>query len=204
MKQHRGLVRPKPAYQAPRLQVKGVTGMNEMERPQGQCTRCHRRLMDPVSIYRGMGPVCWAASNGDAFAADMEASDEEWARREKLLKAGGEIDLGCHREFDLEFDQGEDYMPCRLRVSIRYLSETDEFEAYGRLVSPSASVYMDNQEVSFLNDRDLRAVYAAAVMAGLAPCPLECGEDPDPELERCWHCDEPCGPVRTARRGEGS
>lgn len=131
----------------------------------GQCARCHRRLTDPVSIYRGTGPVCWAASGGDAFEADLEASDEEWTRREQLLRAGGEIDLGCN----WEYDEGEDYLPCTVRVSVRFVGPhpgrpEGVFEAYGRLINSSWLV--DGAEVVFSSGTDLRAVYAAAVMAG--------------------------------------
>ncbi len=123
----------------------------------GQCTRCRRRLSDPMSIKRGMGPVCWAASGGETFEAELEASDEEWARREALLRAGGEIDLGCN----WEFDQGEDYPPTTMRVSVRFWNGA--FEAYGALVNPADPSMV---EVVFLRSDDLRAVYEAAVLAG--------------------------------------
>jgi len=108
-----------------------------------------------------MGPVCWAASGGDAFEADLEVSDEEWARREAVLRNGGEIDLGCN----WEYDQGEDYLPCRVRVSLRFNAALGLFEAYGSLINPDRRLIMQ-EEVVFEDGTDLRAVYAAAVMAG--------------------------------------
>ncbi len=125
----------------------------------GQCARCHRALKDPVSVERGMGRVCWAKSMGDAFEGDLEATDEVWARREETLRKGGEIDLGCN----WEYDRGEGYPACRVRVSLRYLDETGEFEAYGRLLGATGD---DITEVSFKIHADLRTVYRAAVMAG--------------------------------------
>ncbi len=147
----RGLGTPLRAYQAPPTYVKGGLGMA------GQCTRCHRRLTDPVSLKRGMGPVCWAASNGSLFEGDLNASEGEWARRERLLRAGGEIDLGSNWDFDL----GEDYFPTKVRVSVRF--RNGRFEAYGALANPVTPV---EAEVVFAASTDLRSVYEAAVAAG--------------------------------------
>ncbi len=132
-----------------------------MERPRGWCTRCHRRLTDPVSVKRGMGPVCWAASGGDVFEPDLVASDQEWARREEILRHGGEIDLG--QQWD--YDQGEDFLPCKVRVSLRFNADLGVFEAYGFLINHDRRL-MDGAEVVFDSGTDLRRVYAAAVKAG--------------------------------------
>lgn len=127
----------------------------------GQCSRCHRALRDPVSVRRGMGPVCWANSMGDAFERDLEASDEEWARREKLLRADGEIDLG----HNWEYDQGQDFLPWMVRVSLRFNSVTARFEAYGSLVNPGRPS-LHEAEIIFGASADLKTAYAAAVKAG--------------------------------------
>ncbi len=127
----------------------------------GVCTRCHRPLRDPVSVARGMGPVCWAHSMGGTFEDDLEVSDEEWARREKLLHDDGKIDLGCN----WEYDQGEDYLPCTVRVSLRFNPALSVFEAYGYLINADRRL-INEAEVVFEQGSNLRVVYAAAVKAG--------------------------------------
>jgi len=123
-----------------------------------------------------MGPVCWSASQGETFEADLEASDEEWARREAVLRNHGEIDLGCN----WEYDQGEDYLPCNIRVSIRFIRPhrtlpewpNGVYEAYGRLINPRHLAHPtigeceQAAEVTFAAGTDLRTIYAAAVLAG--------------------------------------
>ncbi|MDI6871918.1 MAG: DUF6011 domain-containing protein, partial [Bacillota bacterium] len=125
----------------------------------GQCVRCGRKLKDPVSLERGMGPVCWAQSQGDVFERDLEATEEEWARREHLLRHGGEIDLGCNWPWvDPEKIRTHTLvLPQTMRVSIRYNPTAGLFEAYGEAAG---------REVVVSAHADLRDAYRAAVNLG--------------------------------------
>lgn len=127
----------------------------EGQKTRSTCVRCHRKLSDPASVKRGMGPVCWAQSNGDVFEKDLEVSEEEWARREELLRNGGEIDFGVNWEYPIEGDM----IPARMRVSVRYRDGV--FEAYGFLVTVHKY-----DEVLFARCADIRDAYRAAVLAG--------------------------------------
>ena len=131
----------------------------EGQKTRSACVRCHRKLSDPVSVKRGMGPFCWKLSNGDVFEKDLEASPEEWARREQHLRNGGEIDLGCNWQY---IDHDPDkvlQLPLTMRVSVRY--KDGAFEAYGTIFKPGK-----NEEVVFARCADIRDAYHAAVLAG--------------------------------------
>lgn len=134
--------------------------MDEIKaRKSGSCVRCGRKLTDPRSVQRGMGPVCWTASKGDVFERDLEATPQEWERREQLLRQGGEIDLGANwRYIDID-PQMALQLPWQLRVSVRF--RDGEFEAYG-----CASWGQESREIVFVRSSDLRSAYAAAVQAG--------------------------------------
>lgn len=108
-----------------------------------------------------MGPDCWAKSGGDIFEGDLEASDEEWARRERDLRSGAEIDLGCNWRFDPSTDD-RPCLPCHIRISVRFVN--DAFEAFGTLLG--SGDYVSGTEVVFCRSEDLRAAYRAAVNAG--------------------------------------
>lgn len=125
------------------------------------CTRCGRRLTDPTSVARSMGPDCWAKSGGDIFEGDLEVSDEEWARRDELLRHGGEIDLGCTWRFDPSTDE-KPCLPCNIRISVRFVNGA--FEAFGTLLW--SGDYVSGTEVVFSRSDDLRTAYRAAVNAG--------------------------------------
>ena len=135
--------------------------MREATKPVSSCARCGRALTDPVSVARGLGPVCWGQSSGDIFEGDLGASDEEWARRAEVLAKGGEIDLGCNWRFDPSTDETP-CLPCHIRVSLRHVSGA--FEAYGTLLG--SGDYVNGTEVVFCRSEDLRAAYRAAVNAG--------------------------------------
>lgn len=123
------------------------------------CIRCNRVLKDPKSVKRGMGPVCWAESGGDIFEKDLEADEKEWARREEVLKSGGEIDFGVnwqHIDYDPEMAL---QLPTTMRVSIRY--RDGAFEAYGYIYHPQG-----NREEVFCRSTDIQVAYRAAVNAG--------------------------------------
>ena len=125
----------------------------------GSCARCHRALKDPKSVERGMGPVCWAKSNGDIFEKGLEADEQEWARREELLRKGGEIDFGCNWQY---IDYNPDMalqIPVTMRVSVRF--REGAYEAYGVAAYPG-----ENKEIVFERSQDIKAVYKAAVQAG--------------------------------------
>jgi len=55
----------------------------------GECGRCGRKLTNPHSIARGLGPICYKRSGGGIFDSDMMASEEEWADRAEDLRRGG-------------------------------------------------------------------------------------------------------------------
>jgi hypothetical protein len=38
----------------------------------GKCIRCGRKLTDPASIKRGMGPVCWGKSLQEQVRLEIE------------------------------------------------------------------------------------------------------------------------------------
>jgi hypothetical protein len=127
----------------------------------GKCSRCGRRLTDPTSVRRGVGPVCWGACGGDVFEADLEASDEEWERREKVLRSGGEIDFGCnwrHIEYDPNMAL---QLPVSMRVSLR--CKDGQLEAYGLVFDPRG-----HYEVVFGRSQDIREISRMAVNAGPA------------------------------------
>jgi hypothetical protein len=129
--------------------------------PIDECTRCGRALKDPVSVERRMGSVCWAKSQGDVFEKDLEASEEEWARREHVLRIGGEIDLGVNWPW-LDPEKVETHalvLPQTMRVSLRY---DDSFGAF------VASGVVAGVEVIFSLHTDLKAAYRAAVNMGPA------------------------------------
>lgn len=41
-----------------------------------KCARCVRALKDPVSIERGIGPVCYAKLGGGVFNQGLNATEE--------------------------------------------------------------------------------------------------------------------------------
>lgn len=121
-----------------------------------KCARCGRKLTDPTSVRRGMGPVCWAACKGDVFEKDLEASDEEWAEREQDLKAGAEIDFGCNWRYMPDPNS----LPVSGRISLRYVGSEDCFEAYAHVPIP------EPHEISLGKSRDIRIAYEIAVRSG--------------------------------------
>ncbi|NPV30757.1 MAG: hypothetical protein HPY58_14165, partial [Firmicutes bacterium] len=66
-----------------------VNEIKETDQGVGTCARCKRKLTNPHSVARSLGPVCYGKSGGGIFDADLQADEKEWARREELLKAGG-------------------------------------------------------------------------------------------------------------------
>ncbi len=123
----------------------------------GTCARCKRKLTNPHSVARSLGPVCYSKSGGGAFDADLQADEKEWARREKVLKAGGEIDLGVNWDYP---DPGNLIRSYTMRVSVRY--RDGAFEAYGHL----SRAGKESEEVIFARSQDLKMVYREAVAAG--------------------------------------
>jgi len=123
----------------------------------GTCVRCGRKLTNPHSIARSLGPVCYAKSGGGVFDADLQVDEKEWARREQLLKAGGEIDLGVNWDYP---DPGNLIRKYTMRMSLRY--RDGAYEAYGRIFAPGENP----KEVVFARSVDLKAVYREAVAAG--------------------------------------
>lgn len=117
-----------------------------------RCARCNRKLMNPHSIARALGPICYRHVGGGAFDRTIQADTEEWRRRERSLVSGVEIDFGVNWKHRLE-----DGQVVSLRVSVRWAG--DAFEAYGR--SP------EGREVVFArNAEDLKEIYRAAIAAG--------------------------------------
>lgn len=125
-----------------------------------KCLRCGRPLKDERSIKRGMGPICWRKAHGDVFESDLQASDQEWARREEHLKMGGEIDLGVNWRYPIQTEEGWT-LAVQMRVSVRY--KDGAFEAYGFLYDPPRG---HDKEIIFDRHENLRVVYRTAVEAG--------------------------------------
>lgn len=92
----------------------------------GQCRVCGRRLTDPASVARGIGPICWRKAGGGLFERVMEADERTWAERERILKNGGEYDLGSNWQMDIQ----ESLVPLKARVSIRWNPEQHVYEVY--------------------------------------------------------------------------
>jgi hypothetical protein len=131
----------------------------EIKQRATECTRCGRPLRDPVSVDRGMGKVCWAKSQGDVFEKDLEATPEEWARREHVLRIGGEIDLGANWPW-IDPEKAETHalvLPQQMRVSLRFNRTNGLFEAYGEVTG---------REVMVSSHSDLKDAYRAAVNLG--------------------------------------
>ncbi|NPV72173.1 MAG: hypothetical protein HPY55_16335 [Firmicutes bacterium] len=129
------------------------------------CARCKRRLTNPHSIARSLGPVCYKASGGGAFDKDMQASEAEWERRADDLRKGGEWDFGMwdyvvqpRQPGDLPF-----VLHHTLRVSVRF--QDGKFEAYGYVCSP-LDIPEEEREIVFYRGDDIRACWAAAIAAG--------------------------------------
>lgn len=122
------------------------------------CARCKHPLKNPHSVARSLGPVCYKKSGGGVFDADLQADESEWARREELLKKGGEIDLGVNWDYP---DPGNMIRSYSMRVSVRY--RDGAFEAYGKLFKYGSK---ESEEVIFARGQDLKAIYREAVAAG--------------------------------------
>lgn len=120
----------------------------------GRCMRCNRPLSNPHSIARCLGPVCYRKAGGGVFDADLQADEKEWARREELLKAGGEIDFGVNWQYPL----GNGFS-VNMRVSLRYRDGV--FEVYGKIYDPRG-----DREIIIASSGNLRAAYKEAIAAG--------------------------------------
>jgi hypothetical protein len=135
--------------------------MSDTKKPVGSCARCGRRLTDPGSVKRGLGPDCWAKSNGDIHEKDLGATPEEWARREDLLRnKAGEVDFGT----TWPYLDDRTALLAFMRVSVRYDGRTEMFEAYGAI--PVLGMPNHMHQIVFLQSTDIRAAYEAAVNAG--------------------------------------
>lgn len=130
--------------------------MEQAQATSDSCMRCNRILSNPRSIARSLGPVCYKKSGGGVFDADLQADEKEWARREELLKAGGEIDLGVNWDYP---DPGNMIRGYSMRVSVRF--KDGAFEAYGCLYKPGKE-----EEVVFARGQDLKVIYREAIAAG--------------------------------------
>ncbi len=128
----------------------------------GKCGRCGRTLTDPASVARGLGPVCWGKSHGDVFERDLDASDEEWERREKLLRSGGESDLGVNWQWIDPDSTAALQIPRTMRVSMRYRKDSGLFEAYGVVFWG----FEQDREIIFASGQEIRTVWRAAINAG--------------------------------------
>lgn len=124
----------------------------------GTCLRCHRRLTNPHSVARMLGPVCYRKAGGGAFDADLEASDQEWADREEFLRRGCEEDFG-YWDWVEQTPDGPVIVTRAMRVSVRW--RDGAFEAYGE-----ALVAEQAREQVFYRGPDVREAWRAAVAAG--------------------------------------
>lgn len=126
----------------------------------GTCLRCHRRLTNPHSVARMLGPVCYGKSGGGAFDRDLQVSEEEWQRREKLLQSGGESDFG-YWDYTVQTEGSSVVLTRVMRISVRY--RDGMYEAYGHVDSIAHSV---QAETLFYRGNDIRECWRAAVAAG--------------------------------------
>ncbi len=125
----------------------------------GKCSRCGKALKDPVSVMRGMGPICWALAKGEIFEHDMDAPEEEWTRRDHVLRRGGEIDLGVNWRYIDHNPEMALQIPQNMRVSLRFANGV--FEAYGAI-----SGWGEEREIVFGQAADVRTAYRLAINAG--------------------------------------
>ncbi|HHY95893.1 MAG TPA: hypothetical protein GX513_12935 [Firmicutes bacterium] len=125
----------------------------------GNCARCGRKLTNPHSIARNLGPVCYAKSGGGAFDGELQATEEEWHRREQLLQRGGEHDFGW---WDYVERTRDGLAPVKrgMRISIR--CEMGRYIAYGAICRLGDVT----GEVVFYSGCDLKAAWRAAIAAG--------------------------------------
>ena len=131
---------------------------------------CSRPLKNQQSIERGMGPQCWAKGKGDIFEQDLTADDAEWERREKLLRSGGESDLGCNWQYvDYNPDMALQ-IPGTARVSVGHNPILALFEVRVHKFGVHGP---DEYSVEFASS-NIRATWQAAVRQG-------------PELEASVH-----------------
>ncbi|MEW6049193.1 MAG: DUF6011 domain-containing protein [Bacillota bacterium] len=128
------------------------------------CARCNRKLTNPHSIARTLGPVCYRKSGGGMYDSDMQASEAEWERRAEDLRKGGEWDCGTWDWVVRPKEPGDLPFVVRrtLRVSVRF--KGGQFEAYGHV--GYAFVPEEEREVLFYRGDDIRACWAAAIAAG--------------------------------------
>lgn len=125
----------------------------------GSCARCGRRLTNPHSVARSLGPVCYRKSGGGMFDRDMQASDAEWERRAEDLRRGGEVDFGWWDCVQGMTEYGPAILQRAMRVSVRF--RDGAFEAYGVLAQVEPPV-----EQIFYRGNDIRECWRAAIAAG--------------------------------------
>jgi hypothetical protein len=125
----------------------------------GSCGRCGRKLTNPHSIARNLGPVCYRKSGGGAFDGELQADEEEWQRREQLLQRGGEHDFGWW-DYVEQTPDGPVPVTRGLRISIR--CEMGRYIVYGAF----HKFGLVTGEIVFYNGTDLRAAWRAAIAAG--------------------------------------
>jgi hypothetical protein len=120
-----------------------------------KCVRCNRRLTDPESVAREMGPDCWAASGGGVFSEKPYLSEIENAECAERIRTGGEIDVGVNWQYWVPAHRAAFPM----RISVRH--QDGVFQAFGVIALPGITV-----ERLFAAGEDFGKVYAAAVTAG--------------------------------------
>lgn len=153
----------------------------------GRCLRCGRRLSNPHSIARGLGPICYRKSGGGAFDRDMEVADAEWERRAEDLRRGGEWDFG-YWDWVMETEWGPVVMTRAMRVSTRF--RDGAFEAYGeRFLSDGTS-----EDVVFYRGDNIREAWRAAIAAG--PESNAMAYRVKRETERAWKAQAKRGGIR--------
>lgn len=116
-------------------------------------------MTDPKSVRRGMGPDCWFKTGGQDLEKILDASPEEWAKREESLRRGNQDPSFGVAQWPY---LGDDTMVGVMRVSVRYVAYTGYFEAFGVIYMPDGHP----REIVFHQSKDIRAAYEAGVMAG--------------------------------------
>ena len=123
------------------------------------CARCGRKLTNPHSIGRSLGPVCYRKTGGGVFDGDLIDIVAELALREQLLNRGGEHDFGWW-DYVEQTPGGPVPVTRGLRISVR--CEMGRYIAYGAF----HKFGLVTGEVVFYNGPDLREAWRAAIAAG--------------------------------------
>lgn len=141
------------------------------------CMRCGRKLTNPHSIARNLGPVCYKKSGGGAFESQLEVPEEQWELRAEAMRRGGEADFG-YWDCVVQTEHGPVVLIRAMRVSVRF--RDGAFEAYGTRFLPGGG----KEDVVFYRGGDVRECWRAAIAAG--PESAAAAYRTQREIARAW------------------